>query len=82
VKKGLPQHIQQALDIVRGIGKFAVHPGELDVGDNPESAKQLFGLINEIIEDRIGKVKMLDRIKAAYDDLPKSKLDAIEKRDK
>lgn len=82
VKKGLPQHIQQALDIVRVIGNFAVHPGELDVGDNPESARQLFGLINEIIEDRIGKVKRLDGIKAAYDALPKSKLDAIEKRDK
>lgn len=82
VKKGLPQHIQQALDIVRVIGNFAVHPGKLDVADNPESARQLFGLINEIIEDRIGKTKMIDRIKAAYDALPKSNLDAIEKRDK
>jgi hypothetical protein len=79
VAKGLPTHIQQALDIVRVIGNEAVHPGVIDVGDNPEIAMELFGLVNEIVEDQISKKK---RIKATYDSLPKTKLDAIEKRDR
>lgn len=82
VKKGMPSHIQQALDIVRVIGNFAVHPGELDIRDNPEIAKQLFSLINEIVEDRISKMKKHDRILTLYTNLPQDKLDAIKNRDK
>ena len=79
VAKGLPTHIQQALDIVRVIGNEAVHPGVIDVGDNPEIAMELFGLVNEIVEDQISKKK---RIEARYYSLPKTKLDAIENRDR
>ncbi len=79
VKKGLPTHIQQALDIIRVIGNEAVHPGMIDVRDNPEIAMELFGLLNEIIDDRISKQ---NRIQARYDSLPQSKLDGIKDRDK
>lgn len=78
VKKGLPDHIQQALDIVRIVGNEAVHPGVINIRDNPEIAMELFTLINEIVEDQIA---MKQRIKTRYDSLPKTKLKAIEEKD-
>ena len=79
VSKGLPIEVQQALDIVRVVGNEQVHPGELDVRDDPALAVELFDLINFIIEDRIRRPK---EIKKLYEKLPQSKRDAIEKRDK
>ena len=82
VNKGLPQHIQQALDIVRVIGNEAVHPGEINVRDNPEIAKKLFGLVNEIIEDRISKIHKQAEIEKIYQTLPENKLEGIRQRNK
>lgn len=80
VKKGLPTHIQQALDIVRVVGNEAVHPGQIDIRDNPEIAKELFNLINEIVEDRIGMAQKQTRISKIYNSLPESKLKGISER--
>jgi len=82
VRKGLPIHIQQALDIVRVIGNEAVHPGLIDVRDNPEIARRLFGFVNEIVDNRIGKSEKQDQIEEMYASLPKQKLEQIKKRDK
>ncbi len=82
VKKGLPQHIQKALDVVRVIGNEAVHPGEININDNPESARKLFTLVNEIVDNQMGKKKIKDEIESAYKNLPEEKLAHIEKRDK
>lgn len=81
VRKGLPIHIQQALDIVRVIGNEAVHPGEINVRDNPVVARQLFDLINEIVDNRIGQIKRQGEISKLYNTLPESKLKYIERRD-
>lgn len=81
VRKGLPEHIQQALDIVRVVGNESVHPGELNVQDDPALAHLLFGLVNEIIDDRIGKTKTKKLIRDVYETLPRSKLDGITARD-
>jgi hypothetical protein len=78
VQKGLAVQIQQALDIVRVIGNEAVHPGQIDLNDDPTTAESLFKLLNLIIEERIAEPK---RIKEMYDNLPTSKKDAIAKRD-
>jgi len=78
VKKGLSVQIQQALDIVRVIGNDAVHPGQIDLNDDPATAESLFELVNLIIEEKISEPK---RLKEMYDKLPATKRDAIAKRD-
>ncbi|MDD2799652.1 MAG: DUF4145 domain-containing protein [Bacteroidales bacterium] len=78
VKKGLPEIVQQSLDIVRVTGNDAVHPGQIDTDDN-EVVYKLFELINVIIEYMIALPKKVSGLYAA---LPKDKLDGIEKRDK
>lgn len=78
VEKGLPIQIQKALDIVRVIGNNAVHPGEIDLKDDIETATALFSLINKIIEVMITQPKEIDEM---YEKLPESTRKAIEKRD-
>ncbi len=79
VAKGLSPQIQQALDIVRVVGNEQVHPGTLDVRDDPEVAVSLFALVNFIVEDLISKPKTIAEL---YVRLPATKLKGIEDRDK
>jgi len=78
VSKGLPAVVQKALDVCRVIGNNAVHPGEIDLNDTPETAQQLFHMINFTVEDRITRPKQID---ALYNQLPEKAKDAIKKRD-
>lgn len=77
-EKNLSVKIQKALDIVRVIGNDAVHPGELDLNDAPETAIKLFKLINLIVDEMITQPKSID---ALFEVLPENKRNAIEKRD-
>ena len=79
VKKGLTIKIQQALDIVRVIGNNAVHPGQIDLKDNRDTALQLFNLINIIANVMISEPKEVEKL---YQSLPKGAKDAIERRDR
>jgi hypothetical protein len=78
VKRGLLPHVQQALDAVRFIGNEAVHPGTIDLKDDPATATALFGAINLIVEQLITAPK---NAAALYAALPETKVAAIEKRD-
>ncbi len=78
VAKGLPVQIQQALDTVRVIGNFAVHPGELDVRDDRATVYALFELVNMIAERMISEPK---RVAALYAKLPETQLIQIDSRD-
>jgi len=78
VKKGLPLKIQQCLDAIRVIGNEAVHPGKLDLKDDIETARQLFGLVNFIAYSMITKPKETEEI---YNRIPQGTRDEIKKRD-
>lgn len=78
VKKGLPERVQQALDIVRVTGNNAVHPGQIDV-DDPRVVQNLFSLLNVIAEYCIS---MPNRIGNLYSSLPQTALNQIQDRDK
>lgn len=60
VAKGLPGKMQQALDSVRVIGNNAVHPGQIDLKDDRESAYKLFGFINIMVDILITQPKSID----------------------
>lgn len=78
VKKGLPELVQQSLDIVRVTGNDAVHPGQIDT-DNPETVGNLFELTNIIVEYMIGLPK---KVSGLYSLLPEDKKQSIKERDK
>ncbi|HEY7694234.1 MAG TPA: DUF4145 domain-containing protein [Gaiellaceae bacterium] len=66
VAKGLDVRVQQALDSLRVIGNNAVHPGELDLKDNADTAQALFAILNYIVEQLI---EMPKRLQAVYESL-------------
>lgn len=78
VDRGLDIEVQQALDSLRVIGNNAVHPGEMDLTDDTDTATALFSLVNFIVEDRIAQPK---KRKAIFDKLPEGAKAAIRKRD-
>lgn len=79
VKKGLPLKVQQSLDSVRVIGNEAVHPGELNLKDDKDTALALFKLLNFIAEKMITEPKEIDAI---YNKIPETKKKQIEERDR
>jgi Domain of unknown function (DUF4145) len=78
VQGGLDPTVQQALDALRVIGNNAVHPGELDLRDDPETAHALFEVLNFVIEQQLERPK---KLKALYDALPESARQQVERRD-
>lgn len=78
VKNGLPAKVQQMLDTVRVIGNHAVHPGEINFDDQPQTAEALFRLVNIIAEKMITEPKEID---ALYGSLPEDDKEQIAKRD-
>jgi len=79
VSKGLDPRIQRALDVLRVVGNEAVHPGTIDLNDDPDTAENLFKLFNLIVEKMISEPKLVDEV---YSNLPAAKLAAIEQRDR
>lgn len=79
VEKGLSKTIQKALDALRVIGNEAVHPGQMDIKDDTDTASKLFRMMNIIVQTQISDQKEIADI---YESLPESKREAIEKRDK
>lgn len=77
VKGGLGTTVQQALDVVRVVGNNAVHPGQIDV-DDPGTVKNLFGLLNVIVETMISVPKNVNTL---YTNLPAGALQGIQRRD-
>lgn len=78
VRDGLDARVQKALDTVRVIGNDAVHPGQIDLRDDRDTAESLFRLMNIIVEKMISEPKHIDEM---YESLPEGKRRQIEKRD-
>jgi predicted RNA-binding Zn-ribbon protein involved in translation (DUF1610 family) len=75
VASGLNVSVQKALDSIRVIGNEAVHPGMIDLDDNPDTAQALFKILNFIIEKTITEKNEVDGI---YELIPASKRKYIE----
>lgn len=78
VSRGLSPKIQKALDFVRVIGNNAVHPGQINLQDNPDTARSLFRLVNLIANEMVTSPKEVEEL---FGDLPDDYKDRIETRD-
>jgi hypothetical protein len=78
VKKGLDVKVQRSLDIVRVIGNNAVHPGQIDLRDDRDTADKLLSLVNLITDIMITQPK---HVEAMYETIPESQRKQIEERD-
>jgi hypothetical protein len=78
VANGLNPAIQKSLDIVRVIGNESVHPGVIDLRDDPQITTRLFSLINIIADVLITQPKMIEE---TYGVIPETKRDGIDQRD-
>lgn len=79
VKKGLDKRIQEALDSLRVIGNNAIHPGQINIEDDPNiAAGALFNLLNIIVDSTITRD---NQIRGVHDSLPEGAKAAIKRRD-
>jgi hypothetical protein len=72
--RGLDAKLQKALQSVRMIGEEAVEPGQIDPGDDEETALILFNLMNLIVDTLITQPRMVDEI---LEKLPGSKKEKV-----
>jgi hypothetical protein len=78
VAKGLPEKVQKALDTVRVVGNNALHPGQLSIKDDRQTAMALFDLINIVIETMIVQPNKVNEL---YGKLPQTAVEQINRRD-
>lgn len=79
VAKGLNPLVLKSLDALRITGNNAVHPGEINLKEEPERVVKLFGLINFIASKMLTEPK---EIESFYSQLPAAAIEAVDKRDK
>jgi hypothetical protein len=70
IKKGLPDKFRDALWAIRVIGIDAVHPGEISLKDDVDTAIALFNLTNMIVESTISQQRKVNQL---YTTLPNPK---------
>ena len=75
--RGLSPQLIDAMDILRVVGNNAVHPGEMDLKDDQQTAGQLFELLNEVVDELIARPARTARL---YAKLPAGARTAIEER--
>jgi hypothetical protein len=78
VQRGLQPQTQQAMDVLRVVGNNAVHPGQIDLDDEPELLPGLFRLANLVIDQMI---TVPTHAQSLFDALPQRARDQISQRD-
>lgn len=78
VASGLDPRVQKAMDTLRVIGNNAVHPGQIDLDEDPTLVPGLFNLLILIVDHLIVRPAEVDRL---YGSLPPGAVQAIERRD-
>lgn len=78
VKKGLNPLVQKSLDALRITGNNGVHPGEINLKEEPERVVKLFELLNFVADKMITEPK---EVGGFYDALPDNAKEAVKKRD-
>ncbi|WP_048077253.1 DUF4145 domain-containing protein [Halorubrum sp. AJ67] len=71
--------VQKMLDGVRITGNNSVHPGEMDMEDDRDTALALFKLLNYVVDETIGRDKEVEEF---WDTLPEQEKEWVEDRDK
>lgn len=74
----LTERTIQACDCIRLMGNEGVHIGEINLAEGTNIALDMFNVINYIIED----IDTIKKIEKMYANIPKTKKDEIEKRNK
>ncbi len=78
VKMGLRPKVQQALDVLRVVGNDAVHPGQIELDNDPALTRSLFELVNIIATSMISEPATVE---AMYSTLPEEKRSQVDRRD-
>jgi hypothetical protein len=78
VSRGLNPLVQKSLDALRITGNNAVHPGEINLKEEPAKVLKLFELLNFIANKMITEPK---EIESFYEDLPAGAREAVQRRD-
>ncbi|MEV0716557.1 DUF4145 domain-containing protein [Asanoa sp. NPDC050611] len=78
VERGLHPQTAQAMDVLRVVGNNAVHPGQIDLDDDPTLLPGLFRLTNVVIDQMISVPKHAESLFSA---LPQGARDQIAQRD-
>jgi hypothetical protein len=78
-KEKISARTKKMLDSIRIVGNESVHPGEINLNEEPGMANALFYLINLIVLDAFSLDKYVDSL---YEQLPESKRKGVEDRDR
>ncbi|MEL7104923.1 MAG: DUF4145 domain-containing protein [Pseudomonadota bacterium] len=77
IDRGLDEEIAKPMHVLRIVGNESVHPGQIDVDDEPFIAEALFDLLNQIVEQMITKPRKREEL---WQKLPESKRKEVEER--